>query len=153
LYRSFADLIQPRDLIEKLYCRDLAIGQLEVQRLRQLEANIIKQARRASLDTYTSNITVELAEAAQRERRGTQASLDHEIKELKGDAGELEAGTAKLRAEFKSLLDLKISEIDNQLGARIREREEQLSSGSEDAALLARWIEPYERIAGLRADA
>ena len=50
----------------------MAVAQVEIRRLQQLEASVIKQARKAELDAYTTKVTFELAETAQRERREAQ---------------------------------------------------------------------------------
>ena len=153
ILQSFAQLVQPRDLIEWMLVRDLADAQLEVQRYAQLEANIIRQARRDRLGAFTQQVRADLSMISEQERKETQAQLEHEISQLKGSPQEIEAGKARLKGEYQKLFDIKVSDFDHQLQRRVKELEQRLASGDEDAALLARWIEPHERMVRLKAAA
>jgi hypothetical protein len=153
ILQSFAQIVQPCDLIESMYVRDLADAQLEVQRYGQLAANIVRQARRDRLGAFTQQVRMDLSRTSEQERKEAQAQLEHEIIQLKGSPQEIEAGTARLKNEYKKLLDTKVSDIDHQWQRRVKELEQRLASGDEDAALLARWILPYERMVRLKAAA
>lgn len=153
ILQSFAQIVQPRDLIESMLVRDLADAQLEVQRYGQLAANIVRQARRERLDSFTQQVRMALSRTSEQERKEAQAQLEHEISRLKGSPQEIEARTARLKDEYKKLLDTTISDIDHQVQRRVKDLEQRLASGDEDAAILARWIEPYERMARLRSAA
>jgi hypothetical protein len=153
ILQSFAQLVQPRDLIEWMLVRDLADAQLEVQRYAQLAANIIRHARRDRLGAFTQQVTVDLSRTSEQERKEAQAQFEHEISQLKGSPQEIEAGKVRLKDAYKKLLDTKVSDIDHQWQRRVKEFEQRLASGAEDAALLARWIVPYEGMVRLKAAA
>ena len=138
IFRAFAQLVEPRDIIEWIYIWDLADYRTEIQRLQRLMPRLIQEAHKARLQQRAKGITWDTGDEKRLVRDGIDPELKAEIKNLKCKPEEVEAQIERLKAA-------RIEEIQSKHRKTIQELTDEYEGDANGAASFGAWIENYER--------
>jgi hypothetical protein len=138
IFRAFAQVVKPRDIIEWIYIWDLADYRTEIQRLQRLMPRLIQEARKARLQQRAMGIMRQTAQEKRWVSGGTDPELKAEIKNLKCKPEEVNAQVERLKAA-------RIEEIQSEHRKAIQELTDEYEGDADDAASFGAWIGDYER--------
>jgi len=138
IFRAFAQVVKPRDIIEWIYIWDLADYRTEIQRLQRLMPRLIQEARKARLQQRAKGITWDTGDEKRLVRAGIDPELKAEINNLKCKPEEVEAQIERLKAA-------RIEKIQSKHRKAIQELTDEYEGDANGAASFGAWIENYER--------
>jgi hypothetical protein len=147
MFKTFAQLVKPRDFVEWIFVRECADNRVEALRLKRLNIRLVQ----TPLINHLTVCCRELASAdkvkIEKLREKRSAELASKIKELKGTSAQVEAETARLQAEANEKFRLEIEEIKFENHKRFKEQQEPIIKEElTDADFFDEWIGPYERV-------
>jgi hypothetical protein len=138
IFRAFAQLVEPRDVIEWMLIWDLAASRTELQRLQRLMPRIIQKAHEAYSERRAMPIALDAGDKERRVLDGLDAELKAEIKNLKCKPEEV-------KAQIEALKAVRIEKIRSECRTAIQELTEEHAADIDCAASFRAWIDDYER--------
>src|SRR5215470_17406603 len=147
MFKTFAQLVKPRDFVEWIFVRECADNRVEALRLKRLNIRLVQRPLKNHLTVRRTEFVSADKVTIEKLREKRSAELASKIKELKGTSAQVEAKTARLEAEANENFRLEIKEIEFENHKRFKEQQEPIiESALTDADFFEEWIGPYERV-------
>jgi len=147
MFKTFAQLVKPRDFVEWIFVRECADNRVEALRLKRLNIRLVQRPLKNHLTVRRTEFVSADKVTIEKLREKRSAELASKIKELKGTSAQVEAETARLHAEANEKFRLEIEEIEFENHKRFKEQEEPIiKSALTEADFFEEWIGPYERV-------
>jgi hypothetical protein len=147
MFKSFAQLVKPREIVEWLFVRECADNRSEVSWLKKLKVCLVQAPLKDVVSIHWNVFSSANKVKIEKLRQKRTTELEGKIKELKGTSDQVKAETERLTAEVDKELAVEIGEIELETYKKFREQQEPIiKSEITEADTFQGWIGPYEQV-------
>jgi hypothetical protein len=145
LFKHFAQLVRPRDVVEWLFTRECADNRLEASWLKRLRNRLVQTPLKNHVAIMSKELLSTNKAEIEKLRQKRALEVESKIKQLKGELEHVKAETDRIYAEANRELQAEIENNKFESQKKFKEQEEPIiKSEITDADTFEEWRGAYE---------